>query len=637
MHEWQLNLYRGDALENRVLGRGPSRAAEPIPVAEVARELSGRRGLHRVILTGGRPMAHPELRQVAALARATGTEHLTLETDGATFSHPSVLETCREVGVDELFVHAAGLTDAVHGAMLGAGGAGPCLEGVRLACESGIATYVVVTIARPNVKEVLPLLDAVLRLPTRPTGVLVAEPDLAHVSRRDRGNLLPPRAAAELVARIFERGHGKRVEYGFRSKRGISACAAGGVLDRWGTVFHDRQMFFKGATEELARVRACKTCSLRDSCKGIEHSVVDLFGEAELAPIPLEVSMDWKLRDLNSLGRRDYKNVSPFKNAGGASARGLLRINGHCNMSCAFCFVDRTAPDFETEGLVAEIDRMTAAGTTHLVLSGGEPTLHPDLPRLVRHAKERGASTVEIQTNGVRSADLDYATELARAGLTKVTVSLHSADPEHSDRITRLPNAFGKTIQALKNFRKLGLVTQVAHVITKSNYEELPDTMRFLSAELPSETAHLSVCLAIAQGISDLVYSWVVPRFSEIRPYVREALDFCMSHDIGFGGMIGQGGYPPCMLDGELKYYARAYEHLYVSDDWTDQFHKKASCKECAFDAHCLGVRRAYVECYGDSELVPFSAPESDLPEGAPRLARPSSKLVPLRLGRDAT
>ena len=86
------------------------------------------------------------------------------------------------------------------------------------------------------------------------------------------------------------------------------------------------------------------------------------------------------------------------------------------------------------------------------------------------------------------------------------------------------------------------------------------------------------------------------------------------------------------MLDGKLEYYTRAYEHLYISDDWRDQFHKADRCSTCAFDPHCLGVRKAYVESYGDEELRPFDAPAASLPRGLP-VAAPTG-LVPLRLAR---
>jgi MoaA/NifB/PqqE/SkfB family radical SAM enzyme len=294
-------------------------------------------------------------------------------------------------------------------------------------------------------------------------------------------------------------------------------------------------------------------------------------------------------------------------------------------MSCSFCFVDRTAPDFAGDGLRANIDEMAAAGGKHLVLSGGEPTLHPELPRLLAHGKSLGFEVIEIQTNGVKCADRAYTEKLVEAGLTKATMSLHSHRPEHSDRITRLPNAFGKTIRAIHHFRELGVETQIAHVITKANYEDLPAFVRFLRSEFPRGGRGLSICFAIAQGISDLVYGWVVPTFTEVKPFFREALDFCLENELGFGGMIGQGGYPPCMLDGDLRYYRENLRNVFVSDDWDSQFHKSPRCRECSFDPYCVGPRKSYVETYGDGEIRPFEASI----EGAVPL--PAPKLVTLR------
>ncbi len=202
----------------------------------------------------------------------------------------------------------------------------------------------------------------------------------------------------------------------------------------------------------------------------------------------------------------------------------------------------------------------------------------------------------------------EYAKVLADAGLSKITVSLHSVDPEQSDKITRLPQAFGKTITSMHNFRQLGVLTQIAHVITKANFEELPNTVRFLREEFPEDEGHLSICFGVAQPISDLVYTWVMPRFDEIKPFMKAALDYCLETRVGFGGMIGQGGYPPCMLDGDLRYYEGNIRNIYRSADWQDQFYKADRCKECSFDPYCVGVRRLYVETYGDAEIVPFKA-----------------------------
>jgi sulfatase maturation enzyme AslB (radical SAM superfamily) len=503
---------------------------------------------------------------------------------------------------------------------------------VAHAGAGGPRVYLVVPMLRSNVDDLEPLLAWAIALPGALQGVLLSLPEIARVPPQYRHLLLPYATQAQVAARLFRYCQGRNVEYGFTSKRGILPCAGAGALERFATVFYDRIQYLQHAapsveTDEFARVDACGTCSLIDSCAGVERAYLEQFGSAELQPVPLEVSMDWKLRRINKLEQFEYRNVSPFSNESPVNPRGLIRVNGHCNMSCAFCFVDRTVPDVAIDELQQEVRKMAHEGTRHLVLSGGEPTLHPQLADLIGFARRLGAfDVIEMQSNGVKCADLAYAQTLVDAGLNKVTVSLHSVDAEHSDRITRLPNAFGKTVQAMHHFRALGVLTQIAHVITKANYQELPQTMRFLRREFPAEGGHLSICLAIAQGISDLVFQWVIPTFTEIKPFVSDALDFCLDTGVGFGGMIGQGGYPPCMLDGELRYYADVIDKVFKSEDAAQQFYKPEKCRECSFDPYCLGPRRSYVEHYGDAEIKPFRADLTGMPRSGATAAQYSAE-----------
>jgi hypothetical protein len=119
--------------------------------------------------------------------------------------------------------------------------------------------------------------------------------------------------------------------------------------------------------------------------------------------------------------------------------------------------------------------------------------------------------------------------------------------------------------------------------------------------------------------------------------YLRHrALDYCLETRVGFGGMIGQGGYPPCMLGGDLRYYRENLRNIYRSSDWQDQFHKSPRCSGCSFDPYCLGVRKLYVETYGDAELVPFTA---SLPPPPDRPAAPGAdpQLVTIRRKGEAS
>src|SRR5207245_7282399 len=79
-----------------------------------------------------------------------------------------------------------------------------------------------------------------------------------------------------------------------------------------------------------------------------------------------------------------------------------------CNLRCPMCFAE-SGPggkhiDFDT--YVRMVDRYVhLEGIADVLqLSGGEPTLHPDLLRMVRYAYEQPIQAVMINTNGIRLA-----------------------------------------------------------------------------------------------------------------------------------------------------------------------------------------------------------------------------------------
>ncbi len=617
--EVRLDLVHGAPLEYRFCSpnwRATLRPRAFDELIERVREIDPKR-CQRLLL--GDPLEHPRFRELVQACHAHGITRLAVETDGASLSAPNAIESLREAKVEKLFIVCGGGRPRIHEqVMQHPGSFERAIGGLLRAVREGFEVYAVMPVLRWTERDIEPFLDWLLaREEGRLRGFLLSLPEASRVPRPLWKVLLPYREQARLAARVFTTCSRHKVEYGFSLRRALPPCAAHGALDRFGTFFFDRMDFLRHSPRDaFERVEACATCSLKDSCPGIERDHRVAFPEETYAPIALDVSMDWRLKQANRLAEREYKNVSDFENDDESNGRALLRINGHCNMSCAFCFVDRTVPDFEAETILGHIERMAARNPSHLVLSGGEPTLHPDLPRFIARGRELGFRTIEIQSNGVRAADPAYAQTLTDAGLTKVTVSLHSIDPAHSDKITRLPGAFAKTLKSMHNFRARGVLTQVAHVITRSNYEELPATVRFLREEFPEHEGHLSICFGVAQPISDLVYTWVMPRFDEIKAFMKAALDYCIETRVGFGGMIGQGGYPPCMLDGDMRYYAQNLRNIYRSPDYGDQFYKPAKCRECSFDPYCVGVRRIYVETYGEDEIRPFQTDiEALLPE----------------------
>ncbi|MFT3792415.1 MAG: GTP 3',8-cyclase MoaA [Rudaea sp.] len=117
-----------------------------------------------------------------------------------------------------------------------------------------------------------------------------------------------------------------------------------------------------------------------------------------------------------------------------------LRISviDRCNFRCPYCMpADQYAQDYEFLAKdqrlrFEEIERLARAfaalGVRKLRLTGGEPLLRRDLPRLVeRLACISGIDDLAMTTNGVLLPK--FAQALRDAGLRRLTVSLDTLDP----------------------------------------------------------------------------------------------------------------------------------------------------------------------------------------------------------------
>lgn len=598
----RITVFQQDDLLYRFCNRKGAGGRRPVPWSELVTQLEGLRGDTSVTFAGSDPLEHPDfprlLEQCPSELRGQ-----TLLTDGYGLSRSVVIDYLERSGVDEVQVVMPTVDPKLWGQLMRSlVRFEACVRGLENAAHSGLSTYVVIPLLGPTIERLEGLLDHLDELPLR--GLLVALPELDRVPPRLHGLLPSYPEASRAMARVFERARARRREIGVLERQPIPPCAAEGQLDRYGDLFNQRlkHLVARGA-KGMQRVAACIECELSSSCPGVDEAYVRRRGDRGFRPITVVEANGWYTKPINRLEEIQYTRVSPFESQH-AGKRGLLRINGHCNMGCSFCFVDLSHPNVPEERLVAEVERLARSGVTHLVLSGGEPSLHPALPRLIERARELGIADVEVQTNGVKFGRREYTERIAKAGLTTACVSLHSHDADESDAITKQPGAFAKTVKALHVFRELGVWTRVSHVINKLNYQDVPSFVRWLRAELPD--GMLDICFARAQEISSQASPWILPSFEEIKPHVKEALDFCLDHDITFSGLIGQGGYPPCMLDGDLRYYENAMDQIHRDAGGSSDFVKAAGCSECSFDEHCVGVRRAYVRRHGDGEMRPF-------------------------------
>jgi MoaA/NifB/PqqE/SkfB family radical SAM enzyme len=100
-----------------------------------------------------------------------------------------------------------------------------------------------------------------------------------------------------------------------------------------------------------------------------------------------------------------------------------------CNLACTYCNeFDKDSPPVPTDQMLRRIDKLGELGTSIITFSGGEPTLHPDLDRLIRRVRERDAIATLI-TNGYLLTP-DRIKRLNRAGLDFLQISIDNVQPD---------------------------------------------------------------------------------------------------------------------------------------------------------------------------------------------------------------
>ena len=109
-------------------------------------------------------------------------------------------------------------------------------------------------------------------------------------------------------------------------------------------------------------------------------------------------------------------------------------------------------------------------------IGGGEPTMREDLPELIKFAKN---FITCLETNGIKLADKDYCTELKKAELNLVKVTLYSDDAEIHNKIVGTKGAFEQTVRGIENALSVGMNVTVK-IPVQDESEKYKNTLEFL-------------------------------------------------------------------------------------------------------------------------------------------------------------
>jgi MoaA/NifB/PqqE/SkfB family radical SAM enzyme len=158
--------------------------------------------------------------------------------------------------------------------------------------------------------------------------------------------------------------------------------------------------------------------------------------------------------------------------------RNWVRLSYDCNNHCTFC-LDSNAHDGtmrDDREIRIQIVEGRKKGAERLILSGGEPTMHPLFLDYVKLGRRAGYPWIQTVTNGRMFSYPEFLDTALANGLSEITFSLHGHTAKLHDALVGTPGAFEQEVAGLK--AAMGrVVISVDVVINKMNVRHLPEML----------------------------------------------------------------------------------------------------------------------------------------------------------------
>lgn len=302
--------------------------------------------------------------------------------------------------------------------------------------------------------------------------------------------------------------------------------------------------------------------------------------------------------------------------------KALIKVGYGCNEHCTFCHTaDVRHIDGTSEEVVRKIHRARELDFGMTVLSGGEPTIRPELVSWASLIAELGMD-FGLVTNGLVFAYPEWIGRLVQRRLRYVYMSLHGIGRIHN-RLVRA-ESWENAFAAIKNLSGRGLELTINCVVTKQNVEHL---IPLVDALLPFTDLRLKFSMTQPKGGGERLFDAITERVSVVAARVHEAIAHGQAKVLASGKAgprFGHDGIPHCLLPGQESLYDDLKTHAYavMTDIGEPDFfpidealnlQPESICGGCALRGACPGLFRGYVDRFDMSEIkAPPPKPRSN-------------------------
>ena len=162
----------------------------------------------------------------------------------------------------------------------------------------------------------------------------------------------------------------------------------------------------------------------------------------------------------------------------------VWNITRTCNLRCVHCYSDSMAMKYPGEltweQMQDVVGNLAAYQIPSLLLSGGEPLIHPRFFDLVELASQAGLK-LTISTNGTLITE-EKAALLKAANVAYVGISLDGIGEIH-DQFRGKEGAFDAAVRGFRNCHEVGQKTGLRLTLTRHNVENIEQILDFIEEQ----------------------------------------------------------------------------------------------------------------------------------------------------------
>ncbi len=188
----------------------------------------------------------------------------------------------------------------------------------------------------------------------------------------------------------------------------------------------------------------------------------------------------------------------------------ILYLTNKCNHRCRHCFFSESINKNIQELSLKDLDKIAqnyfSYTNIHKSLArgiwqgftGGEPFLRNDLLEVISLFRRAGVENFQFNTNGMLTSKIvNFSREMLKQDIpVKIIISIDGLEATH-DKIRNTPGAFKNAIETVKKLKDIGVEVGTIITISKFNYKEVPNVVKFINDNLGIEPG-----LQLIRGVS---------------------------------------------------------------------------------------------------------------------------------------